>query len=132
MIEVLGRGSYGCVTKGKCRTSGRLVALKVMENQTDTEYDTIKLVREIQLMRRLNKICKKLDGGNMFVPELIDVITPEHDLKLTLDTSDGSGLNSGESKGYKDAKLTIEPSSPDVSTLSTICVVMEYMETDLD
>lgn len=47
IIEVLGKGSYGCVSKAKCKTSGRVVALKVMENQTDTEYDTIKLVREI-------------------------------------------------------------------------------------
>lgn len=32
IIEVLGKGSYGCVSKGKCKTTGRVVALKVMEN----------------------------------------------------------------------------------------------------
>ena len=52
-IEVLGKGSYGCVSKGRCKQTGRIVALKVMENQTNTEYDTIKLLREIQLMRRV-------------------------------------------------------------------------------
>ena len=60
-IEVLGRGSYGCVSKGRCKATGRIVALKIMENQTDTEYDTIKLVREVQLMRRLNRIQQRLE-----------------------------------------------------------------------
>lgn len=60
MVEVLGKGSYGCVSKGKCKATGRIVALKVMENQTNTEYDTIKLLREILLMRNLQKLCKRL------------------------------------------------------------------------
>jgi serine/threonine protein kinase len=64
IIEVLGKGSYGCVSKARCKNTGRIVALKIMENQTDTEYDTIKLVREIQLMRKLNKISKSLEGAN--------------------------------------------------------------------
>ena len=53
IIEVLGKGSYGCVSKAKCLKTGRIVALKIMENQTNTEYDTIKLLREIQLMKKL-------------------------------------------------------------------------------
>ena len=47
MIEVLGKGSYGQVSKAKCRKSGRIVAIKLMDNQTNTEYDSIKLLREI-------------------------------------------------------------------------------------
>ena len=81
ITEVLGKGSYGCVSKAKCKTTGRVVALKIMENQTDTEYDTIKLVREIQLMRRLNKICQEFEGANTFIPELIDVICPDAENK---------------------------------------------------
>jgi len=53
ILEVLGKGSYGCVSKAKCLKTDRIVALKIMENQTNTEYDTIKLLREIQLMKRL-------------------------------------------------------------------------------
>lgn len=47
ILDVLGKGSYGCVSKAKCLKTGRIVALKIMENQTNTEYDTIKLLREI-------------------------------------------------------------------------------------
>jgi mitogen-activated protein kinase 1/3 len=59
------------VSKAKCKNTGRIVALKILENQCKSEYDTIKLVREIQLMKRLNKISKT------FVTELIDIITPD-------------------------------------------------------
>ena len=60
MIEVLGKGSYGCVSKARCLRTGRIVACKIMENQTNTEYDTIKLLREIQILRSLQKLCAKL------------------------------------------------------------------------
>ena len=47
IIKVIGKGSYGCVSKAKCKETGRMVALKVMKNQTLTEYELIKLLREI-------------------------------------------------------------------------------------
>ena len=47
VIEVIGKGSYGCVSKAMCRETGKYVALKVMKNQTLTEYELIKLLREI-------------------------------------------------------------------------------------
>ena len=50
-MELVGKGSYGSVSKGKCKKTGRIVALKVIEGQKNTEYDTIKLVREIMLMK---------------------------------------------------------------------------------
>ena len=42
-----GQGSYGSVSKGQCRVTGRLVALKIMEDQAHNQYDCIKLLREI-------------------------------------------------------------------------------------
>lgn len=30
IIEVIGKGSYGCVSKATCKKSGKIVALKVM------------------------------------------------------------------------------------------------------
>jgi serine/threonine protein kinase len=32
ILGYIGKGSYGCVSKAKCKESGRLVALKVMKN----------------------------------------------------------------------------------------------------
>ena len=84
-MHTLGKGSYGTVSKAKCKATGRIVALKILENICKSEYDTIKLVREIQLMRRLNRI------STLFVTELIDIITPEYngvDSKKTDDTAD--------------------------------------------
>jgi len=45
--SVVGKGSYGCVFKAKCKQTSREVALKLMINQADTEYDAIKVLREI-------------------------------------------------------------------------------------
>mmetsp|Transcript_7867 Transcript_7867/g.12183 ORF Transcript_7867/g.12183 Transcript_7867/m.12183 type:complete len:161 (-) Transcript_7867:345-827(-) len=115
-----------------------------MENQTDTEYDTIKLVREVQIMRRLNRIQNKYDTektamGGLFTPEMIDIICPEThsptmNLRITPDTFSSGGSNSGNSsqnKGVKDFKFQ-QSAMPDVSLLSQVCVVLEFMESDLD
>ena len=32
IVEIIGQGSYGCVSKGVCKTTGRTVALKIMIN----------------------------------------------------------------------------------------------------
>lgn len=77
MISVVGKGSYGCVSKARCRTSGVLVAVKVMENQAETEYDTIKILREVQIMNRMNEICEQVGSKKIvgsFIPQLVDLI----------------------------------------------------------
>ena len=56
VLEVIGIGSYGTVSKAKCLESGKVVALKIMKNQPKMEYEVIKLLREIQLMSRLNSL----------------------------------------------------------------------------
>ena len=61
-----------------------MVALKVMKNQTKTEYEIIKLLREIQLFRKLNEnyqkvmatITKETSETNMFIPCLLDILCP--------------------------------------------------------
>lgn len=71
MLSIIGKGSYGCVSKAKCRLSGQLVAIKIMENHTDTEYDTIKILREVLIMKRMNKICQQISSKrcvNSFIP----------------------------------------------------------------
>ena len=56
-----------------------------MEGQTNTEYDKIKLLREIMIMKKVQNLCKRLEieetknqdaKGSLFTPELIDIITP--------------------------------------------------------
>lgn len=49
------------MSKGKCKISGWWVALKVMEGQTNTEYDKIKLLREILIMKKVQNLCKRLE-----------------------------------------------------------------------
>lgn len=76
LLKVIGRGSYGCVSKAKCKNTGKFVAIKVFEKHTSSEYDTVKLVREIVLIKKLNEIQGKLGltEENGFIPKLYDVI----------------------------------------------------------
>ena len=78
ITEVIGRGSYGCVSKAKCLKTGKIVAIKVFEKHTNSLNDTVKLVREIILIKRLNEIQNLLDLNekNGFIPKLYDVIYP--------------------------------------------------------
>lgn len=78
LLSVIGRGSYGCVSKAKCKRTGKLVAIKIFEKHENSEYDTVKLVREILLIKKLNEIEIMLDLNeeNGFIPKLYDVIYP--------------------------------------------------------
>ena len=78
VVEVIGNGSYGCVSQAKCKVTGKTVAMKIMKSEAVMEYEIIKLLREVQIMRRLNHISNKYFGAGThpFIPELIDIITP--------------------------------------------------------
>lgn len=47
IVELIGNGSYGVVSKGKCKVTGRSVALKILKSQPKMEYEIIKLLREL-------------------------------------------------------------------------------------
>ena len=49
-----------------------------MKTEATKEYELIKLLREISIMRRLNMLSTWFFGlgEHPFVPELIDIITP--------------------------------------------------------
>lgn len=49
ITELIGKGSYGCVTKGICKKTAKIVALKVIQTEVQTEYELIKLIREIKI-----------------------------------------------------------------------------------
>jgi len=104
IVQVIGKGSYGCVSKAKCLETGVIVALKVMQNKSSTEYEFIKLLREIKIMRGLDEILSDSFTENPFVPRLLDIICPS---------------------------LTSSSKLADVN-LSQICLVIEFIDTDLD
>lgn len=104
IVQVIGKGSYGCVSKAKSLETGETVALKVMQNKSSTEYEFIKLLREIKIMRGLNEILSDSFTENPFVPQLLDIICPS---------------------------LTSSSKLSEVN-LSQICLVIEFIDTDLD
>ena len=67
----------------------------MMINQTVTDYDSVKVLREIAILKQLNNLSNLaykntkymfpnddvINGKNIFTPELIDIICP---LKNTL------------------------------------------------
>ena len=75
LVSYLGEGSYGQVLLGVCRRTDTPVAIKLMQNFSKNDYECVKLIREIQLMKSLNKL--QLEGGFQFIPELIDIIVPK-------------------------------------------------------
>lgn len=75
--SVIGKGAYGCVSKGKCIKTGELVAIKILENIQNEEYDLIKVLREIQILRRLNYLQNLLNvQKDSFVPKVFEIICP--------------------------------------------------------
>ena len=55
--------------------SKKFVAMKIMKNTTVTEYEIIKLLREIQIMKAVAQKSKHILGESV-IPELIEIITP--------------------------------------------------------
>ena len=47
LVQHLGQGSFGLVVEGKCRVSQRPVAIKLISNFSQYEYDCVKVIREI-------------------------------------------------------------------------------------
>lgn len=115
IVEMVGNGSYGTVMKAKNRLTEELVALKIMKSQPKMEYEIIKLLRELQLMRALNKLNVQFFGNNCFVPKILDIICPDSKQPVSR-RSIGERL-ANQKKDYD---------------LSQLCIVMEYIETDLD
>ena len=51
LVNLIGEGSYGTVVKGHCRSTDTPVAIKLVHNFTKFEYDCVKLIREVQIMK---------------------------------------------------------------------------------
>ena len=53
---VLGQGSYGTVMKGVCKVTGQQVAIKYINGFSKWDYDCVKVIREIQILRKLSQM----------------------------------------------------------------------------
>ena len=71
LIDIIGEGSYGEVMEAKCKVTGERVAIKYVKNIYENEYDWVKTLREIQIMRKLSAI-----PGNRLTTKLIDLFNP--------------------------------------------------------
>ena len=65
--RVLGKGSYGIVAEATQLSTGKLVAIKKIDNIFDDDIDCKRILREIILLRQLNHPC---------IVGLIEIIPP--------------------------------------------------------
>lgn len=71
LLSQIGEGGYGIVVKAKCLKTGESVAIKHMTDFNQREYSTRKVLREIQIMRAIQKL------GTSFFPRLLNLIVSE-------------------------------------------------------
>ena len=75
IIDKIGEGSFGTVFMAECKSSKQYVAIKHIKDFAKNEHDCMMVLREIQIMRQINKL-----SDCCFTPELIDVIIPSNEL----------------------------------------------------
>lgn len=68
LLKVLGTGTYGQVVKAKDKKTGEIVAIKLIRDVYGNEYETIKVLREMQILRKLSD----LDPNCNFVTRLLN------------------------------------------------------------
>ena len=67
--RILGEGSYGQVMKAKCRSSGKVVAIKLIKDVFSNVGLPRYILREISLLHQLSRM-----PGNIFTTKLLDII----------------------------------------------------------
>lgn len=71
LIKFLGEGSFGTVKMAQCRATKKMVAIKLIKDFADCEYNCIKVAREVQIMRQ---ICENTRSKNLFIPMIHDLV----------------------------------------------------------
>jgi len=74
LIEAIGAGSFGKVVKARCKHTDIVVAVKFIDEFADYNYDCVKILREICLLKGVHENSK--NGSSCYFPELIDVVLP--------------------------------------------------------
>lgn len=77
LLQMIGSGSFGEVVQAKNKITGKIVAIKLLQNLFEDEYQTKKIVSEIQILRQLSTM-----KNNLFTTKLIDVIASTNPNKL--------------------------------------------------
>jgi serine/threonine protein kinase len=72
MVKFIGQGSFGCVKLCQCRKTKKMVAIKLIKDYADCEYNCIKVAREIQIMKAISMNSK---AEQLFIPRLFDMIS---------------------------------------------------------
>ena len=70
--ELLGRGSYGSVYEGRCRTTGKAVAIKRVDGLFSSKDVVRSSMREIELHVHVD-----ISGGRGSVARLIEIVRPD-------------------------------------------------------
>ena len=71
LIKLIGIGSYGEVVHAKSKATGKEVAIKLISGIFRHNYDSKKIIREIQILRQLSQM-----PNNQFTTKIFDIITP--------------------------------------------------------
>lgn len=71
LIEICGEGSFGRVVRAKHRVTKKEVAIKQIGDAFDHQYSARKVLREIQILRKLTFM-----RNNVFTTKLFDIVTP--------------------------------------------------------
>ena len=72
-VKLIGVGSYGEVVQAKHRLTGTPVAIKLIKDIFKNEYDSKKIVREIQILRQFTQM-----ENNCHTTKIYDIITPKN------------------------------------------------------
>lgn len=75
MEDLIGEGSFGQVIRAKHVKSSKKVAIKLVQNIYEDDYNARKILREVQILRNLSHM-----KNNVFSTKLYDVIVPGLDI----------------------------------------------------
>ena len=70
LVKHIGEGSFGAVFLGQHRLTKRMVAIKLIKDFTEYEYATIKVAREILIMKEMSD---KVENKLLHIPRLFDL-----------------------------------------------------------
>ena len=93
LVRLIAKGTFGVVVEARCLRTGTNVAIKRIHRFNECKYTLVQALREVCIMEFLNKVQHQHDTPYMFTG-LVDLFTPEEELKQDGRGSSGQNLNS--------------------------------------